>query len=127
MKTVTPELLADLARVQQNAWGNITLDTVVVDVTMPDGKAFALELQIEPAVIMKGQADALSPGVEHRPEYGPPQIPGEYEDEHGPAIGEVIAYGINEGKCFESTIDTDKGVIAWKVRDATPLREWGVD
>ena len=80
---------------------------------------------------MKGQADALSPGVQHRAEYdGEAQIPGEYGYEAGPAIGEVIAYGMDEGKCVESTIDTDKGVITWKVRDhdgsLAVLGEWGV-
>jgi hypothetical protein len=42
---------------------------------------------------MHGQADKLAPGVVYHPEYY-----GMAPFEHLPDIGEVIAYGINEGR-----------------------------
>jgi hypothetical protein len=63
-----------------------------------------IELQIEPEIIMHGQADKLAPGVVYHPEYY-----GIAPFEHFPDIGEVIAYGINEGRVTQDTIELDDG------------------
>ena len=44
-RKVTPELIEELRRVQQNAWGNVTLDDIVVDCVFSNGKRVVLELQ----------------------------------------------------------------------------------
>ena len=59
-----------------------------------------IELQIEPEIIMHGQADKLAPGVVYHPEYY-----GIAPFEHLPDIGEVIAYGINEGHVTQDTVE----------------------
>ena len=119
-RNVTPKLVAELGELQQNAWGRVTLSDLVVDVTFPSGETAAIELQIEPSIILKGQADTLSPGVVYNPEY--------YSRDNAPEYGEIIAYGINEGKVTQDTIDGDAGIISWKVRPAgiRALKEWDV-
>jgi hypothetical protein len=98
-RKVTPGLIEELRRVQQNAWGNVTLDDIAVDCVFSNGKCVVLELQIEPEIILKGQADHLTPGVVYRPEYYGVPI---FDDL--PDIGEIVAYGINEGKVTEDTV-----------------------
>jgi hypothetical protein len=51
---------------------------------------------------MHGQADKLAPGVVYHPEYY-----GMAPFEHLPDIGEVIAYGINEGRVTQDSIELD--------------------
>jgi len=113
-RKVTPGLIEELRRVQQNAWGNVTLDDIAVDCVFSNGKRVVLELQIEPEIILKGQADHLTPGVVYRPEYYGVPI---FDDL--PDIGEIVAYAINEGKVTEDTVteleETDLSV-RWQVR-----------
>ena len=123
---VTPELIEELRRVQQNAWGNVTLDDIAVDCVFSNGKRVVLELQIEPEIILKGQADHLTPGVVYRPEYyGVPVF------DDLPDIGEIVAYAINEGKITEDTVteleETDLSV-RWQVRpESIPMLEaWDI-
>ena len=119
IKTVTPQLLAKLAAEQQNAWGRVTLENIVIDCVFPSGKGLSFELQIEPGIIMKGQATDLTPGVFYNPEYYGHPI---FCDDDMEDIGEVVAYAINEGKVTADTVDG----IAWSVRDVQPLKDWGV-
>jgi hypothetical protein len=113
-RKVTPELIEELRRVQQNAWGNVTLDDIAVDCVFSNDKRVVLELQIEPEIILKGQADHLTPGVVYRPEYYGVPI---FDDL--PDIGEIVAYVINDGKVTEDTAteleETDLSV-RWQVR-----------
>jgi hypothetical protein len=125
-RKVTPELIEVLRRVQQNAWGNVTLDDIVVDCVFSNGKRVVLELQIEPEIILKGQAEYLTQGVAYRPEYyGVPVF------DDLPDIGEIVAYAINEGKTTEDTIteleETDLNV-RWQVRPESIriLEAWDV-
>jgi hypothetical protein len=125
-RKVTPELVEELRRVQQNAWGNVTLDDIAVDCVFSNGKRVVLELQIEPEIILKGQANYLTPGVVYRPEYyGVPVF------DDLPDIGEIVAYAINEGKVTKDTItkleETDLSV-RWQVRAESIriLEVWGI-
>ena len=111
-RKVTPELIERLRREQQNAWGNVTLEDIAV--TMPLWRE----------VIMHGQADKLAPGVVYHPEYY-----GMAPFEHLSGIGEVIAYGINEGRVTQDTIELDDGTsVQWSVKPESTkaLRRSGV-
>ena len=59
---ITPELIERLRREQQNAWGNVTLEDIAVQCRYGE-ELITIELQIEPEVIMYGQADKLASGV----------------------------------------------------------------
>jgi hypothetical protein len=61
-RKVTPGLIEELRRVQQNAWGNVTLDDIAVDCVFSNGKRVVLELQIEPEIILKGKLIISLPG-----------------------------------------------------------------
>ena len=120
---VTPELIERLRREQQNAWGNVTLEDIAVQCRYGE-ELITIELQIEPEIIMHGQADKLAPGVVYHPEYY-----GIAPFERSPDIGEVIAYGINEGRVTQDTIELDDGShVQWSVRPESikALRRWGV-
>jgi hypothetical protein len=67
-RKVTPELIERLRREQQNAWGNVTLEDTAVQCRYGE-ELITIELQIEPEIIMHGQADKLAPGVVYHPEY----------------------------------------------------------
>ena len=112
-----------MRREQQNAWGNVTLDDIVVQCRYGDN-SITIELQIEPEIIMHGQADKLAPGVVYHPEYY-----GIAPFEHLPDIGEVIAYGINEGHVTQDTVELDDGTrVQWSVKPESikALRRWCV-
>jgi hypothetical protein len=120
---ITPELIERLRREQQNAWGNVTLDDIAVQCRYRDD-SITIELQIEPEIIMHGQADKLAPGVVYHPEYY-----GIAPFEHLPDIGEVIAYGINEGRVTQDTVELDDGTrVQWSVKPESikALRRWRV-
>jgi hypothetical protein len=122
-RKVTPELIERLRREQQNAWGNITLEDIAVQCRYGE-ELITIELQIEPEVIMYGQADKLASGVVYHPEYY-----GMAPFEHLSGIGEVIAYGINEGRVTHDTIELDDGTsVQWSVKPESTkaLRRWGV-
>jgi hypothetical protein len=122
-RKVTPELIERLRREQQNAWGNVTLEDIAVQCRYGE-ELITIELQIEPEIIMHGQADKLAPGVVYHPEYY-----GIAPFEHLPDIGEVIAYGINEGRVTQDIIELDDGShVQWSVRPESikALRRWGV-
>jgi hypothetical protein len=122
-RKITPELIERLRREQQNAWGNVTLDDIAVQCRYGE-ESTTIELQIEPEIIMQGQADELGPGVVYHPEYY-----GISPFGHLPNIGEVIAYGINEGRVTQDTIEIDDGThVQWSVKPEgiKALRRWGV-
>ena len=122
-RKVTQELIERLRREQQNAWGNVTLEDIVVQCRYGE-ELITIELQIQPEIILHGQADKLAPGVVYHPEcYGIAPF------EHLPDIGEVIAYGINEGRVTQDTIELDDGShVQWSVRPDSikALPRWGV-
>jgi hypothetical protein len=122
-RKITDKLLNKLAAEQQNAWGQITLDTIVVDVIYPGGKGLAFELQIEPNIILQPRTNTWIPGVVYNPHYT-----NETLDDDMPDVGEIVAYAINEGEMTSDTIEDHNhiGPIKWQVRNVKPLKTWGV-
>ena len=59
-RKVTPELIERLRREQQNAWGNVTLEDIAVQCRYGE-ELITIELQIEPGIIMHGEADKACP------------------------------------------------------------------
>jgi hypothetical protein len=101
---------------EQNCLGITILANIVIDFTF-NGVADTLEMQIEPAIIMHGQASELSPGVTWNPEfYG----------QGNPWFAEVIACAINEGRVTSDSIEDEEGKVVWRVRDLTPLQRFNI-
>ena len=109
----------------ENAFGHDEpLDTIVVCVNYPpDGHTREVELVVEPRVCLGGSG-RWYPGVVYRPEYYTLNQFGEDRD-----IGEIIAYGINEGRTHTGDVlgERREGNIFWSVtRGAEVLREYGI-
>lgn len=118
------DALTELIKVRQavaadKAWLPEALpDTVMVAVRYSDGHRIEIGLDIESDIVCRGD-ERMYPGVVYRPN----DWFGDHED-----VGEVIAYGINEGRFVADTIDADVGGgrIEWTVLDVEPLRRYGI-
>jgi hypothetical protein len=110
------------------------IGAITVDVTYPNQKTVAVDFAVREEVCL-GPGDRWYPGVQYDGNW--PEVDGgTVQDDLD--VGEVVAYGINEGRVTESEIDIwtedapegspTNAHIRWRVRpdSVVLLREHGI-